>query len=319
MSHFALTEFVVLSKPQWFALWYSFTIVSTLALRTGSYYDKQWHFFMLDFCYFAGILTLFTIHAAPNVAFLWQINFLLAHGPLMVAILAWRNSLVFHSLDKVTSTLIHFMPPLMAFLARWYPARSGFNMCDNPDPASHDCPNLGVKEALLLPGLAYLVWQLGQIFITEVLFGRMLANDKTLQTSIRWLCKDHRNGMHQFCKKVCRQSGIFTPTETFDSETWKSKFIFWVAQLVYTLVTLLPGIIVYHNFYLNAAFLVLVLLRCIWNGASFYIEVFAERYRLKFVSEEEDAASSKSNFADPDTLPEEEEEEEEEVPNKKGD
>ena len=90
-----------------------------------------------------------------------------------------------------------------------------------------------------------------------------------------------------------------------NSETWKSKLIFWVAQLVYTLVTLVPGIIVYHNFYLNTAFLVFVLLRCIWNGASFYIEVFAERYRLKFVSEDGAASSNASNFADPDTLPEE--------------
>ena len=61
------------------------------------------------------------------------------------------------------------------------------------------------------------------------------------------------------------------------------------------------------------AFLVFVLMGCIWNGASFYIEVFAERYRLKFVSDGDmtaasaDDSSTSSAFFDPDELPEEEE------------
>ena len=29
----------------------------------------------------------------------------------------WRNSLVFHSLDRVTSSYIHVLPPLFAFLS----------------------------------------------------------------------------------------------------------------------------------------------------------------------------------------------------------
>lgn len=305
VSHFALTEFVVLSKPQWFAQWYTFTILLTLSLRTWSYYDKRWHFFMLDFCYYAGVLCLVSIHVVPSSTTLWKINYLLAHGPLMVAILAWRNSLVFHSLDKVTSTLIHFMPPLLTFLARWYPEESGFHVCQSQDAVSNQCPSLSVKDAILYPCIAYIVWQAGQIFITEVVFGSMLSNDKTLQTSMRWLCKDYRNGMHQICKKVCRQLGIFSETETFDPETWKSKIIFWVAQLIYTLITLVPGIIVYHNYYLNAVFLVCVNLRCIWNGASFYIEVFAERYRLKFMPTGDTASGDYANasFVDPDSLP----------------
>ena len=210
-------KFALLSKPEWFGVWYSFIIVSTLALRTWSYYDKRWHFFMFDFAILLEFLVLATPLRAACDALVAD-KFLLAHGSLMVAILTWRNSLVFHSLDKVTSVTIHFMPPLVSFLARWYPERSGFRMCDNAGLMDYDCPALGINEAVLLRINAYLVWQLGQIFITEPVFGRMLARDKTLK-SIRWLCKDNRNGMHQFCKKICRIVGIFGPTETFDPET----------------------------------------------------------------------------------------------------
>lgn len=38
--------------------------------------------------------------------------FLLSNGPLAIGIVMWRNSLVFHDLDKVTSVFIHIFPPL---------------------------------------------------------------------------------------------------------------------------------------------------------------------------------------------------------------
>ena len=36
--------------------------------------------------------------------------FALCNGPLLAAVLAWRNSFVFHNLDKVTSTALHGAP-----------------------------------------------------------------------------------------------------------------------------------------------------------------------------------------------------------------
>jgi hypothetical protein len=40
-------------------------------------------------------------------------------GVLMLAIVVWQNSLVFHSLDKLTSILIHAMPGLTLHLYRY--------------------------------------------------------------------------------------------------------------------------------------------------------------------------------------------------------
>ena len=37
----------------------------------------------------------------------------------MLAIVVWQNSLVFHSLDKLTSILIHAMPGLTLHLYRY--------------------------------------------------------------------------------------------------------------------------------------------------------------------------------------------------------
>ena len=39
-------------------------------------------------------------------------------GTLMSAVVMWQNSLVFHSLDKLTSFFLHFFPPLHLHLFR---------------------------------------------------------------------------------------------------------------------------------------------------------------------------------------------------------
>ena len=39
-------------------------------------------------------------------------------GPLMFAIIVWKNSLVFHSLDKLTSFFLHAFPPITIHLLR---------------------------------------------------------------------------------------------------------------------------------------------------------------------------------------------------------
>lgn len=36
-----------------------------------------------------------------------------AHGPLAFSVATWRNSLVFHSLEKMTSLFIHLYPPFV--------------------------------------------------------------------------------------------------------------------------------------------------------------------------------------------------------------
>ena len=89
---------------------------------------------MLDFCYFVNVSpwfqhpdTLFTLFYLQISVLLQSLtctmdsdsgfcatwfksNFVMSHGPIAIAILAWQNSIVFHSLDKMTSYFIHIMP-----------------------------------------------------------------------------------------------------------------------------------------------------------------------------------------------------------------
>ena len=91
-------------------------------LRLYIYGSLSWHWFLVDFCYFSNFACVWGIVGAPASTTLLVMNFAHTSGPLALAIPIWRNSLVFHSLDKVTSVFVHALPGLLTFLLRWVPA-----------------------------------------------------------------------------------------------------------------------------------------------------------------------------------------------------
>ena len=53
------------------------------------------------------------------------------HCSQLWAIVAWNNSLVFHSLDKITSVFIHGLPAMLTYTLRWYyPFAHGLDTAD---------------------------------------------------------------------------------------------------------------------------------------------------------------------------------------------
>lgn len=61
--------------------------------------EIHWRLFHLvyDLCYFVNVLTLIYLWIFPSSKILFTVCYTLSHGPLALAIVLWRNSLVFHS------------------------------------------------------------------------------------------------------------------------------------------------------------------------------------------------------------------------------
>ena len=98
---------------------------------------------------------------------------------------------------------------------------------------------------------------------------------------------DKKNGFRNLSLSLLVKLGISQPGEELVADTTKAKVVFAVLQLVYTLITVLPTYFLYSSYRLSCVYLVLIFGWGTWNGASYYIEVFAERYRLQFVTESE--------------------------------
>lgn len=237
------------------------------------YRAEKWLYFLIDFCYFANLTCILGFLLPKNVVLL-QINFTFATGPLAWAIVAWRNSLVFHSIDKITSVYIHAFPLLLTFCIRWFP--DGTNL-------DAEALNQGysVYVMLLSVGL-YLLWQVLYFLKTEMKDRAILDSDPQLMTSLRWLARDSTNVMHILVLNVVRKLHIFKKDEVFDAQSLKTKLIFMASQLVFTFVTILPSPLLYHSFFLHTCFICFVFFVSTYNGANYYFEVFTAKYPKKF-------------------------------------
>ena len=76
-----------------------------------------------------------------------------------------------------------------------------------------------------------------------------------------------------------RKVGVMKETEVFDAETVKTKLIMVTAQLVYTVVTLLPVQLLYTNYVVSVTYMAAIYGWCVFQGASSYLEDFQERYK----------------------------------------
>jgi len=253
-----VTEYILLKVPHMMPHWYTFLIFPLLGARYYTYHQIKYHYFMLDFCYYVQVLLLAQVYYIPSPA-LFQIVFSLSTGPLCVAVVMWRNSLVFHDLDKTTSVFIHMFPPLVAYSLRWYPPNNDFSLvCVEPD-----C-RMSVYYAFVVSFGFYIIWQILYLIKTELLDREKLRKDQEIMTSVRWMSTIKPHPVYKMMLK----------------KGWK--YPAWLAltlvQGIYTLFTFVPIIPVFQYHELHVIYLILIFLVCIWNGANYYFEIFTETY-----------------------------------------
>ena len=150
--------------------------MALILIRWFIYKSKKWHYFLFDFCYFVNFLILVYFWSPWKPTWFFPSIFVLSHGPLLFAIALWRNSIVPHSLDKMTSLFIHISPPLTTWGVRWYvlcyclsrpfvfffrfsTPEQGLSLCSKPTvPGPGGCSHVGWVELMMAPIGVYLVW-----------------------------------------------------------------------------------------------------------------------------------------------------------------
>jgi len=284
------SEWLALRHPEHFPIYYYTLMALLLINRYFSYAQDKYELFMLDFCYFLNLSVVAQTCLFPNNLIWFKANYVLAMGPLIFAIVVWHNSLVFHSCDKLTSFFLHSFPPLTLHLYRWGCIPS--KIFENED-------SLKLSEWLFYPLILYIVWQVGYIFVTGVLLSKKLKEDPDLITSVRYLTRDKKNPLKLLIVKILMQLNMMKKDDVLDPDDIKSKLIFAIVQLIYTALTILPAKFLYGSYTFSCFFIFLMFGWGTWNGASYYIEVFSERYKLKFTKMEE--KSDKIEEEDDDT------------------
>mmetsp|Transcript_130549 Transcript_130549/g.325715 ORF Transcript_130549/g.325715 Transcript_130549/m.325715 type:complete len:341 (+) Transcript_130549:46-1068(+) len=265
-----LLTFFCFGPVKWLLVY--FTTIKFLVLiptRFWLYRKSKSQYFLLDLCYFANGLLLVQMWLLPGHEGLFAAAFSLACGPLMFAVALFRNSLVFHSLDKITSCFIHVSPFLTCYVIRYHQAEvnQGWNVFTSRHFEFELLPpqEVGLMETFVYPFCFFLCHQVMYALCVNVVC--RLPEDPEYLTCYRYLIS---GSVGDKLKKL-PGGERFLP------------FWYFTANATLVACLLLPGILYYRYFWLMIAYGTALVLVCIWNGANFYVEVFSKNYQKEVV------------------------------------
>ncbi|KAK9131310.1 hypothetical protein Sjap_011797 [Stephania japonica] len=257
--------------PYVYCLWY----VTFVPLRWIYYRFKKWHYYLLDFCYYANTFFLVMILLYPKNEKLFMVCFSFAEGPLAWALIVWRCSLVFSSADKIVSVLIHLLPGIVFFTIRWWNPATFEAMHPVGNYARRvSWPYVEDKSYLwtwlfVVPLVAYTLWQVLYFLIVNVLRRQRLLRDPEVMTSYRELSKKAQKANNIWW----RLSGVLGDQNRL--------LMYIVLQAAFTVATMALTVPIFLSYELHVIFQVLKVSATIWNGGSFLLEVMPRQVILK--------------------------------------
>ncbi|KAK9841696.1 hypothetical protein WJX74_010260 [Apatococcus lobatus] len=249
-------------SPATFYRIYTVAAFVLLFTRWALYKSKRQHYYLFDFCYMANLLLLFHIWICPHSAFLHKVTFAYAAGPLAWSVVAFRNSLVFHSVDKITSLFLHWYPACVVWTERWHPDVHSRETTAKTPEALKKWHEASFLEIALLPMIPYLIWAV-LYYIKIFMVSSEKIQKRGYETLFRYCTENRKSAVSKF---VARYPTKYQP------------LAYMGLHLTLTAATFAVAKIWWNYYHAHTFFLVFVLSMSSWNGASFYFDVFAHRY-----------------------------------------
>lgn len=262
------------ARPQDVPYVYCVFYVIFVPLRWIYYRFKKWHYYLLDFCYYANSIFLIDLLLYPKNEKLFMVCFSFAEGPLAWALIVWRCSLVFSSLDKIVSVLIHLLPGIVFFTIRWWNPTTFAAMHPEGTAQRVSWPYVEDKSYLwiwlfVIPLVAYTLWQVLYFLIVNVLRRQRLLRDPEVMTSYRELSKKAQKANNIWW----RLSGLLGDNNRL--------FMYTLLQGIFTVATMALTVPIFLSYRLHVVFQILKVSATIWNGGSFLLEVLPRQVILK--------------------------------------
>ena len=301
-----LTVAIAVRLPAQYWIWHLLRTSIYIPLRYLKYKKQNYELFLLDWCYVVTYLsTICSIVAFIRVFFhggSWNIltkynsqlirsGFAMACGPLSWSVFVFRNSVVFHDVDRSTSVFIHLSPFVLFWCFRWgagvpsvindaYPTM--FHVCDSPEEfhAADLCfDTLGGMiwcdacpaspwQFIIPPAVLYLgIWSIPYFWIVLV----------------KWRGWCQSTGKETLYSYVCQTSpqlmtSLKSLMQPLVGENYAGELGYMTFHFVTSIVTCSGAYIMWHSFILHTAVMVLVLAKAVDNGSSYMFKIFAYRY-----------------------------------------
>lgn len=262
-----------------------FFLVSTpvlLLIRYVTYKRQKAHYFLCDWCYIVNLTCCLWLTAFPANSVFFTVLFAIVSSTLPWTIIVYRNSLVFHSIDKLTSFYIHMVPPAVWYAIRWYPADcSRLWYEDFQVDITEEMQDLtGASD----PSFLYLAISL-PLIVTSIYFVQQSLEIIIINVVAKHSCA--RNWLHVYYDeeyvtlfRYSANTGKGLIYNLINLCGPKYRLTMWlIINVFYTFVTAIPVYAWYEYQLANAIFLCFAFVIGCLNGANFYIYVFSRKYK----------------------------------------
>jgi hypothetical protein len=252
----ALTTYILGACPQYFYLWHTPKAILYTTHRWYTFRQQNQHYLLYDFCYWANGLSLLYLWVFPDSALLFQILFVVSNGPLAWSVLAFSQSLIFHSAPHMTSVFIHTSPMVLTYAIRWYPTPFAA-VASGTDPLEIPAFDLVYNAVTKFYGwwvVLYYVW----VYI--IMGSRIKARGyKTL-----------------FDRVVSRGPTKFITRVSSNDLVQKAAYM--LTHFVFALFTMTLTVAYWRHFWIHVFFVLAIFSVSAWNASGFYFTVFVSRY-----------------------------------------
>lgn len=282
-----LTCFILGYDAAKFYMWHAPKCVFLLVWRFLKFKKQGLHYYLFDFCYLVNALSLL-VCGLKGGPVLFRALFFAANGPLAWSVLAFNNSLLFHSIDHITSVFIHMSPMIVTFGLHWH--ESDFDIKSDSDSVWD----------LLWPSLVlYAVWMVGYyvwVFVVrrkrveqrgyETLFHYLLT--LPVVAAVLQVLGGKVVGVGRKLKKAAsvganRTEGSETKTKAREAEEaetetvsasqdFVNKAVYLLLHYTFGLATMMLALLMWHSFYAHFAFMLAIAFGSAWNASLYYFQ-----------------------------------------------
>eukprot|EP00039_Didymoeca_costata_P007120 m.96495 g.96495 ORF g.96495 m.96495 type:complete len:385 (+) comp13548_c0_seq8:271-1425(+) len=258
-----LTCFIVGASPTSYHLYYTPTAIILIFMRWRQFKKEKKQNLLYDFCYWANFICLYFVWFSPQNPELFQIIFMCANGPLAWSVLAFNQSLIFHSWQHITSLVIHISPMLLTYGLRWFPD-DRFKVCGDE---GCDIPGkILVWNALFK---FYIFWIVGYYCWVFIVLGTYIKEQGFQTLYDRVALKKPVSYMLQAVDRVHKsRSGLELVKKT----------VYIFVHVVLSVLTMSIAVFFWENQLAHFVFIAAILTASAWNGAGFYFQVFSRNY-----------------------------------------
>lgn len=253
-----VTTVLFISYPSdLFPKWYVAIVITMFLTRIIDYTQKKGHFFLIDFCYTAGLQIIFFLGCRFQSIHLATRTFGFGAGILGWSTILLSNGLTLHRLDEFCSLWIHTVPSLLAYSLRWINKESVIYY----ERAGLEFSSEHMLQYYIACYAPYIVWATGYYIIITKAF-RHLTVEGEYRTLIRLIVEEVPS-----ITKILDIFGTKNRAETF----------MLCHCLYFTLVTLV-GYLCFFNRILHTICLIIIISSPILQGGRMLAKDIAKPY-----------------------------------------